>query len=113
MPLCADMLGVRAAGDRRAWCFSWRHARCAAPGEVPTLSPGRVGSAPDEATTDVSMEKRAIIAAVLMAIVFVAGQYLLFPATPENRPGRTPDASQAPAKTEPEKPAASAAQPTA
>ncbi len=72
-----------------------------------------MGSAPDEATTDVSMEKRAIIAAVLMAIVFVAGQYLLFPATPENRPGRTPDASQAPAKTEPEKPAASATQPTA
>lgn len=30
-----------------------------------------------------SMEKRAVLAAVLMAIVFVVGQYLFFPATPE------------------------------
>src|SRR5262249_45005960 len=35
-----------------------------------------------------SMEKRAVLAAVLMALVFVLGQYLFFPSTPETPPGQ-------------------------
>ena len=51
------------------------------------------------------MEKRAVLAAVLMAIVFVAGQYLFFPATPETPPATKPDSQQTPGSAEPAKPA--------
>ena len=47
-----------------------------------------------------SMEKRAVLAAVLMALVFVGGQYLFFP-TPETPPSPRPEGRQAsePAET--------------
>jgi YidC/Oxa1 family membrane protein insertase len=57
------------------------------------------------------MEKRAVLAAILMAIVFVAGQYLFFPSTPETPPTTKPDAQQAPGKSQPEKPSAPAPKP--
>ena len=52
------------------------------------------------------MEKRAILAAVLMAVVFLAGQYLFFPATPETPPATKPETRQTPSPAEPSKPAA-------
>jgi YidC/Oxa1 family membrane protein insertase len=67
---------------------------------VSSLSPGRLGSAADEATTDVSTEKRTVLAVVLMALVFFLGQYL-FPQSPEAPPAPKPEA-QAP---KPETPA--------
>jgi YidC/Oxa1 family membrane protein insertase len=42
-----------------------------------------------------SMEKRAVLAAVLMAIVFIAGQYLFFPPTPEAPPQQKSTAQHA------------------
>jgi YidC/Oxa1 family membrane protein insertase len=62
------------------------------------------------------MEKRAVLAAVLMAIVFVVGQYLFFPSTPEAPQPAKPDAVSGPAQpakpetTQPAKP--EIAQPT-
>jgi YidC/Oxa1 family membrane protein insertase len=53
------------------------------------------------------MEKRAVLAAVLMAVVFVVGQYLFFPTTPEPPPGTKPD-TQTAGKAEPAKPIAPA-----
>jgi YidC/Oxa1 family membrane protein insertase len=82
---------------------------------VSPISSWRLGSAADEAAHGMSMEKRAVLAAVLMALVFVAGQYLFFPSTPEAPPSPKADGRQAderassekapaaPAKPEPEK----------
>ena len=53
-----------------------------------------------------SMEKRAVLAAVLMAVVFLAGQYLFFPPTSETPPPTKPDTKQTPGSVEPSKPAA-------
>jgi len=53
-----------------------------------------------------SMEKRAVLAAVLMAVVFLAGQYLFFPPTSETPPPTKPDTKQTPGSVEPLKPAA-------
>ena len=53
------------------------------------------------------MEKRAVLAAVLMALVFFAGQYFLFPSTPDAPSPTRPDAQQAgkePARPVPAKP---------
>ena len=56
-----------------------------------------------------STEKRAVLAAVLMAIVFVVGQYLLFPSTAEPPGGRSPNGQQSAAsKKEPQQPSAPA-----
>ena len=57
-----------------------------------------------------SMEKRAVIAAVLMAAVFLVGQYFLFPATPEPPPGSKPDGKQTAEREAPPKAAAPAKQ---
>jgi YidC/Oxa1 family membrane protein insertase len=50
------------------------------------------------------MEKRAVLAAVLMAIVFVVGQYLLFPSTPQTpqpaKPETVPPTRTSPAQPE-------------
>ena len=51
------------------------------------------------------MEKRAVLAAVLMALVFFIGQYFFFPATPEPPSSTKPDAQQGPGKVEAPKPA--------
>src|SRR5207244_12797502 len=67
---------------------------------------GRLGAAPDEAASDVSMEKRAVLAAVLMALVFFIGQYFFFPATQETPTAAKPEAQQAPGKADAPKPAA-------
>jgi YidC/Oxa1 family membrane protein insertase len=62
-----------------------------------SLSPGRLGSAAHEAVIRVSTEKRAILAAVLMAVVFVVGQYLM-PASEAPPPQtQTPATPSAPA----------------
>ncbi len=57
------------------------------------------------------MEKRAVLAAVLMALVFFAGQYFLFPSTPEAPSPTRPDAEQA--GKEPAQPAPAKPQPAA
>jgi YidC/Oxa1 family membrane protein insertase len=65
-----------------------------------TFSQRRVGSTAYEAVIGVSTEKRAILAAVLMAVVFVVGQYFM-PASPTPPPKvespATPDSPPAPA----------------
>jgi YidC/Oxa1 family membrane protein insertase len=71
----------------------------------------------------VSTEKRAVLAAVLMALVFFLGQYLFFPTTPAPPPpSPKPDAPQQearkpeappPAKVEPAKPAPTTPAPAA
>jgi len=65
------------------------------------ISSGRLGSAAHEASLTVSTEKRAILAAVLMAVVFIVGQYLM-PA-PEAPPSHTqaPPAPSAPGEPAP------------
>jgi len=78
-----------------------------------SLSPGRLGSAAHEAVFRVSTEKRAILAAVLMAAVFMLGQYLM-PSPPSppltEKPATTETQAPAPAPTSqaaaPEKPPA-------
>jgi YidC/Oxa1 family membrane protein insertase len=52
-----------------------------------SLSSGRLGSAALEAVIGVSTEKRAVLAAILMAVVFVIGQY--FMPAPETPPPQT------------------------
>jgi len=66
-----------------------------APRALSSISSRRLGSASDEATNGMSMEKRAVLAAVLMALVFVVGQYFFFP-THETPPSQKP-AENAPA----------------
>src|SRR5262245_5320186 len=51
-----------------------------------------------------SMEKRAVLAAVLMAVVFVLGQYLFFPSTPESPPAQKPSEQPASQPTDQSKP---------
>jgi YidC/Oxa1 family membrane protein insertase len=62
-----------------------------------SLSSGRLGSAALEAVIGVSTEKRAVLAAILMAVVFVIGQY--FMPAPEAPPPQTesPGAPSTPA----------------
>jgi YidC/Oxa1 family membrane protein insertase len=74
-----------------------------------SLSPRRLGSAADEAVTHVSTEKRAILAAVLMAVVFIVGQYLM-PA-PEHPSPQAPAARSEPTAA-PTTPAAPSTTPT-
>ena len=76
-----------------------------APRQVSPVSSGRLGSAARAAASGVSMEKRAVLAAVLMALVFVLGQYLFFPSTPDVSPGTKPESQQAPGQAAPAKPA--------
>src|SRR3989442_5716116 len=52
------------------------------------------------------MEKRAVLAAVLMALVFCMGQYFFFPATQETPTAAKPDAKQVPGKADAPRPAA-------
>jgi YidC/Oxa1 family membrane protein insertase len=67
---------------------------------MPSLSPGRLGSAAHEAVIRVSTEKRAVLAAILMAVVFVVGQYFMPsseappPQTQSPAPQSTPAAPQ-------------------
>jgi YidC/Oxa1 family membrane protein insertase len=76
------------------------------------LSPGRLGPAAHEALLRVSTEQRAILAAVLMAVVFMVGQYLMPsppPPPPAEKPAVTseaPTSAPAPQVAAPEKPAA-------
>lgn|GEM_PF-276342 len=58
-----------------------------------------------------SMEKRAVLAAVLMAIVFVVGQYFFFPSTPEAPPQSKPPSQAASDRSEAGKQVAPATQP--
>src|SRR5262245_4105396 len=60
-----------------------------------------------------SMERRAVLAAVLMALVFVLGQYLFFPSTPESPPGQTPGEPPASQPTDQSKPSTAATPPPA
>src|SRR5262249_61096727 len=80
---------------------------------LPSIPSGRVGSAADAETHRMSMEKRAVLAAVLMALVFVLGQYLLFPSTPESPPGQKPGEPPAPQPTNQSKPSTAATPPPA
>jgi YidC/Oxa1 family membrane protein insertase len=60
------------------------------------------------------MEKRAVLAAILMAIVFVVGQYFFFPSTPEAPHAPKPEAQVPPApRAEPPVKPAPAAKPEA
>src|SRR2546427_6598610 len=52
------------------------------------------------------MEKRAVLAAVLMALVFFIGQYFFFPATQETPTAAKPDAQQVSGTPEAPRPAA-------
>jgi len=52
------------------------------------------------------MEKRAVLAAVLMALVFFIGQYFFFPSTQETPTAAKPDAQQVPGKADAPGPAA-------
>ena len=52
------------------------------------------------------MEKRAVLAAVLMALVFFIGQYFFFPSTQETPTAAKPDAQQVPGKADAPRPAA-------
>jgi YidC/Oxa1 family membrane protein insertase len=64
-----------------------------------SLPSGRLGSATHEALIGVSTEKRAILAAVLMAVVFLVGQYLM--PTSESPPSQTSSTPAAPAPATP------------
>jgi len=60
-----------------------------------------LGSAADEAGVRVSTEKRAILAAVLMAVVFIVGQYLMpAPETPQPNQAPSSPGTSAPKATD-------------
>ena len=77
---------------------------------MPSLSSGRLGSAAHEADVVVSTERRAILAALLMAVVFIVGQYFMpapeapppqsqspaAPAAPAPQTAQTPEPAKAP-----------------
>jgi YidC/Oxa1 family membrane protein insertase len=79
-----------------------------------SLPSGRLGSAAHEALIGVSTEKRAILAAVLMAVVFIVGQYLMPTSEPPAPQSQTPSTPAAPAPSAPpQEPAKTGAPPSA
>jgi YidC/Oxa1 family membrane protein insertase len=70
-----------------------------------SFQPGRLGSAAHEAVIGLSTEKRAILAAVLMAVVFIVGQYLM-PVPEAPAPPQQTQSPSAPTTAPPAEPAA-------
>jgi YidC/Oxa1 family membrane protein insertase len=78
-----------------------------------SLPSGRLGSAAHEAVVHVSTEKRAILAAALMAVVFIVGQYLM-PASETPPPQSQTSSTPSPATGgQPQEPAKASAPPSA
>jgi len=67
-----------------------------------SLPSGRLGSTAHEAVIGVSTEKRAILAAVLMAVVFIVGQYLMPASEPPSPPSQTSSTPAAPPTAPPQ-----------
>ena len=78
-----------------------------------SLPSGRLGSTAHEAVIGVSTEKRAILAAVLMAVVFIVGQYLMPASEPPSPPSQTSSTPAAPTTAPPQEPAKAGAPPSA
>src|SRR5260370_716723 len=122
MPLRADVLGVREAGDRGARGRARRLARAPTRGALPPFPSRRVRPAARRAT-NLTMEKRAILAAVLMAALLLISPAFLFPSrqdSPPPPPARplppapsTPLPAPAPPAPPPPKPAAPPRAPSA
>src|SRR5262245_51831167 len=108
------MLGVREACRRRARARARRGPGGLASGALPSVPSRRIRSAAGARTAGVTMEKRAILAAVLMAAVFIVYQMFFFPEPPppQKPPAQTvTEPAPAPASATPS-PAPAPAAPT-
>src|SRR4029453_7829310 len=110
LPVRADLLGVRQARHRRARSPARHRARGVAAPALPPVSSRRRGPSADPDAPAVTMEKRAILAAVLVAAVFIVYQTYFFPVEPPQQKPPAQTTQTEPARAPAPAPAATPAE---